>query len=145
MKTIRTEILINASAEKIWQVLIDFEKYPEWNPFIKKISGEKRPGGQMRVVIQPQGQKGMEFTPVIQKYETNAELQWLGHLWITGLFDGRHSFKLVPIDQSRTLFIHSEQFTGLLVGMLWKSLQSPTLGGFEQMNQALKSRAERAR
>ena len=144
MKTIRTEIQINVSAQQLWSYLLDFDQYPDWNPFIKKISGEKKPGGRLKVLIQPQGQKAMEFTPTILRYEPESELQWLGHLWISGLFDGRHSFNLVPLSYDRTLFIHSEQFTGLLVPFLWKSLQAPTLQGFEQMNKALKQRAESA-
>jgi hypothetical protein len=142
MKTIRTEIQINASPEKIWAILNDFENYPNWNPFIKKLSGEKRQGGKLKAFIQPRSQKGMKFTPTIQRYEQNRELQWLGQLWFSGLFDGKHSFKLVPIEQGRTLFVHSEEFTGILVNLLWKSLQAPTLMGFEQMNEALKKRAE---
>lgn len=143
MKTIRTEIQINASPEKIWAILNDFEQYPVWNPFIKKISGEKKVQGRLKALIQPYGGKAMEFTPLIQTYEVNSELQWLGKLWIPGLFDGRHSFKLVPVEKARTLLIHSEQFSGILVPLLWKSLHAPTLKGFELMNQALKERAEK--
>jgi hypothetical protein len=142
MKTIRTEIQINATPEKIWTILNDFEQYPVWNPFIKKISGDKKVQGNLRVLIQPYGGKAMEFRPLIQKYEVNSELQWLGKLWLSGLFDGWHSFKLVPVEQERTLLIHSEQFSGMLVPLLWKSLHAPTLKGFELMNQALKERAE---
>jgi uncharacterized protein YndB with AHSA1/START domain len=35
MKEIRTEILINAQAYKVWKALTDFNSYPSWNPFIK--------------------------------------------------------------------------------------------------------------
>jgi Polyketide cyclase / dehydrase and lipid transport len=38
-KEIVTEIEINAAPSRVWQVLTDFEKYPIWNPFIKKITG----------------------------------------------------------------------------------------------------------
>jgi uncharacterized protein YndB with AHSA1/START domain len=38
-KEIVTEIEINAPPSRVWQILTDFEKYPTWNPFIKKISG----------------------------------------------------------------------------------------------------------
>jgi len=31
MKQLRTEIKIKASPEKIWAVLTDFAKYPDWN------------------------------------------------------------------------------------------------------------------
>ena len=36
-KQIKTSIHINATKEKVWEILMDFEKYPEWNPFIKSI------------------------------------------------------------------------------------------------------------
>lgn len=36
-KEIKTEIVINASPEKIWAILKDFDKYPAWNPFIKSV------------------------------------------------------------------------------------------------------------
>ncbi|QHT68254.1 SRPBCC domain-containing protein [Rhodocytophaga rosea] len=142
MKTVRTEITIHAPAEKIWNILMDFEQYPYWNPFIKKISGEKKQHGKLEAFIQPEGQSGMRFRPTIQKYEPNREFQWLGNLWFSGIFDGRHSFKLIPLENGSTLFIHAEQFTGLLVTPLWRMLYAPTLKGFESMNVALKQRAE---
>jgi uncharacterized protein YndB with AHSA1/START domain len=38
-KEIITGIEINAPPSHVWQILTDFEKYPTWNPFIKRISG----------------------------------------------------------------------------------------------------------
>jgi len=40
MREVRTEIEIAASASSVWQVLTDFARYSEWNPFISCISGE---------------------------------------------------------------------------------------------------------
>jgi len=40
MKGISSEIEISTSAEKVWQVLTDFDSFPEWNPFIKMIEGK---------------------------------------------------------------------------------------------------------
>jgi uncharacterized protein YndB with AHSA1/START domain len=39
-KSIKTEIVINASKEKVWHVLTDFKRYPQWNPFITSVEGE---------------------------------------------------------------------------------------------------------
>lgn len=33
-------IIINADIEKVWDVLIDMEKWPEWNPEVKRVSLE---------------------------------------------------------------------------------------------------------
>ena len=37
MKEIYTEIEINSSAEEVWNILINFANYPNWNPFMKQI------------------------------------------------------------------------------------------------------------
>ncbi len=47
MKEIKTEIDIHSSSEKVWRILTDFSKYPEWNPFIDRISGELKEGSKL--------------------------------------------------------------------------------------------------
>lgn len=62
-KEIVTEIEINATPSRIWQILTDFEKYPTWNPFIKKISGIPRTNEKLEVhMLDPRGGT-MVFTP----------------------------------------------------------------------------------
>ena len=39
-KNISTEILINASKEKVWTILTDFDNYKSWNPFMINSSGQ---------------------------------------------------------------------------------------------------------
>ena len=39
-RRIDTEILIQASSERVWAVLTDFAAYPEWNPFIVSLEGK---------------------------------------------------------------------------------------------------------
>lgn len=80
MKEIITDIEINASAERVWQVLTDFAAYPQWNPFIRRAKGEAKAGARLKVYIQPSGAQGMSFRPTVLKAEPNRELRWLGHL-----------------------------------------------------------------
>ena len=142
MKELRTEIEIQASDEQIWQLLTDFASFPQWNPFIRQVKGEAKAGGRLEVHIQPSGASGMTFKPVVLKVEPNRELRWLGRLLIPGLFDGEHIFTIETLEANRVRFTQREVFTGLFVPLFARSLNTDTRRGFEEMNQALKSRAE---
>ena len=138
-KQIRTSISINASKEKIWQILTDFEKYPEWNSFIKSVTGEVKVGNQIQIKLQ-----GMTFKPFVLTFIENSELKWIGHLWFKGLFDGEHTFKLIDNENGTINFEQRENFTGILVKLFTKSLNKDTKNGFERMNKELKLRAEKS-
>jgi hypothetical protein len=140
MKNIQTEILINTDITKVWDVLMNFDNYPKWNPFITSISGEPKLGSRLTVSIKPPGGKGMTFKPRVLAFETNKELRWLGHLLFTGFFDGEHKFELIDNGNGTTSFKQSEKFKGMFVGLL--NLEN-TQKGFEAMNEKLKEMAER--
>ena len=118
MKELRTEIEIQASAERVWQLLTDFASFPQWNPFIRKASGNIRVGERLEVRLQPSGASAMTFRPTVLKVEPNREFRWLGHLLISGLFDGEHIFTIEPLGESRVRFTQREFFKGLLVPLL---------------------------
>jgi hypothetical protein len=142
MKELHSEIEIDAPAERVWHLLIDFASYPQWNPFIRKISGEPATGERLEVRIEPPGGRGMTFKPKVLNAEDNRKLRWQGHLMVPGLFDGEHSFTIQPLGENRVRFVQREAFRGLLVPLFSRSLDNNTQRGFEQMNRALKERAE---
>ena len=141
MRKIRTEITINASPERVWNVLTAFNDYPKWNPFIKSISGELLAGKKLLVNIQLQGSKGMLFKPELQKIIKHKELRWKGKFLFKGIFDGEHYFIIDQNNEGTSTFIQGEIFSGLLVSF-FKGILEKTLSGFEEMNKALKRRAE---
>jgi hypothetical protein len=144
MKELHSEIEIDAPAERVWRVLTDFASYPQWNPFIRRISGEPTTGERLEVRIEPPGGRGMTFRPTVLNAEDNRELRWLGHLLVPGLFDGEHSFAIQPLNENRVSFVQREAFKGVLVPLFARSLDNNTHRGFEEMNRALKERAEAA-
>ena len=142
MKELRSQIEIGATAERVWQVLTDFAAYPEWNPFIRRVNGRPEVDEQLVVRMRPTGAKGLTFRPTVMRVEPNRQLRWLGHLLVPGLFDGEHIFEIEELDQGRVLFTQREVFKGLLVPLLARSLDLDTQRGFEEMNRALRERAE---
>lgn len=138
VKQIKTSVTINSSKERIWQILTDFERYSEWNPFIESVTGNLKVGNQIKIQLQ-----NMTFNPVILTFKENEELKWLGHFGFKGLFDGEHKFKLIDHANGTVTFEQSENFSGILVRFFAKSLDKDTKVGFEKMNKELKLRAEK--
>ena len=142
MKTIKTEILINSTPGKIWELLTDFDGYPEWNPFIKSIQGSLSEGSKLEVKIAPPNEKAMIFKPSVLKVTQEREFRWLGNLGVKGLFDGEHYFVLEQVKDNEVRFIHGENFKGILVGLFGGMLKK-TEHGFRLMNDALKGECEK--
>jgi hypothetical protein len=141
-KEIKAAILINASPSTVWNILTDFEKYPNWNPFIKSITGNIKIGENFTARIEPPNSKGMTFKPKLLAFEKHKEFRWLGKLFIKGLFDGEHKFELIDNNDGTTTFIQSEKFYGILVPLFKKMLDINTRNGFNEMNIKLKEIAE---
>ena len=142
MKELHLEIEIDASAELVWGVITDFASYPEWNPFVRKISGEPKVGERLEVRLEPPGGRAITLRPTVLKAEPERELRWLGHLWVSGLFDGEHSLSIHRLGEDRVRFVQAETFGWVLVPLFARSLDDGTRRGFEEMNRALKERAE---
>ena len=141
-KGLYTEIEINASPEDVWAVLTDFSKFPEWNPFMRRASGEVKQGERIEVYLQPPDGTGMAFKPTLTRVEANRELRWLGHTLVSGVFDGEHIFIIEPLEDDRVRFVQREKFTGMLASLMLRMIGENTLRGFEAMNKALKARSE---
>jgi hypothetical protein len=141
MHRLETSIDIKASAGRVWSLLMDFPAYPRWNPLVRSIEGLPSPGEPLKVVIQSPGAGAMRFRPQVLACATNREFRWKGRLWMPGLFDGEHYFRIEPGSQG-VLFTQGEVFSGLFVPLFRRSLDGATKRGFVLMNEALKQEAE---
>src|SRR5215212_9728459 len=142
MKELHSEIEISAPAEHVWGILTDFASYPQWNPFIRSISGEPKTGERLEARLEPPGGRGVTLRPTVLNAEPNRELRWLGHVLVPGLFDGEHFLIIQPLEDNRVRFVQRGEFRGVLVPLIARSLENNTQQGFEEMNRALKERAE---
>ena len=140
--SITTEIEIDAPASAVWAELADTEAYADWNPFVRRISGDLDVGNYLQVTVGAEGNTPMDFTPEVLAADVNAELRWVGRLGFKGIFDGEHYFILEETDRGTTIFHHGENFTGLLGFPLIALIREDTRNGFLAMNEALKARAE---
>lgn len=136
-KHIETRIIIHATPEQVWHAFTQFNTYPEWNPFVSKLTGTPVVGQKITVKL-----PGMTFNPKVLVYNANREFRWAGKLWLKGLFDGEHYFILQDNGNGTTTFIQGEHFKGFLLPLFKHMLDTKTVAGFNAMNEALKKRVE---
>ena len=144
MKQIETSITINANRLRVWETLMAFDSYSQWNPFIRSISGSAHENSRIKVALLPQGNnRTITLKPVVLSNIPLTEFRWKGKLVVNGLFDGEHYFTLKDQPDGSTLLTHGEHFSGVLIPLLSGLLKS-TEESFVQMNEALKKQAETA-
>lgn len=137
-----TEIEIDAPPEAVWEVLIDFEAYPEWNPVLE-ITGEPTEGERLEVTAAYENTRPLTFRPGVVVADEPTEFRWQGRLFVPGLYDGEHRFVLAPVDDGeRTRLVQAETFRGALVGFINRRIGHDVERGFDRANEALKRRVE---
>ena len=142
MKSIRSEIDIHAPVVRVWELLADLASYPDWNPFIRRAEGTLAQGERLRLELQiPDGMR-MKIRPRLITVIEQAEIRWIGHLMVPGLFDGNHRFVLTPLAPARTRLLQQETFRGALVPVFGRWIGAGARRGFEAMNRAAKARLE---
>ena len=141
MKEVRTEIEISADPRKVWQILADFEKYDQWNPFIVKVTGQAKEGSKIEIHIETPSGRSRKYGPMVTKVDQDRELRWHGK---SILLNGEHIFTIEQIEQGLVRLVHREVFDGFLTSVFGKSLDTDVKKGFDEMNRALKERAERS-
>ena len=141
MRVLETDIEIDTTPEQVWAVLTDFPTFAEWNPFITSIEGSPSEGQRLAITIRPPAARAMSFKPTVTASEPNRHLAWLGRLGLPRIFDGAHEFTIESNERGGTSFTQRETFRGVLVPLLAGTLKH-TREGFEQMNEAIKQRAE---
>lgn len=130
---------VRAPADRVWQILVDFRTYGEWNPFIYKITGEAVEGEKLRIWLRTPSGRERTYEPTVLTVDSGRELRWLGKSF---LLEGEHIFTIESSEPGVSRFIQREIFRGPLTWFFGARIDEDISGGFEQMNQALKRRAE---
>jgi hypothetical protein len=143
MRRISTSIDIAAPSSRVWEVLMNFPAYSDWNPFIRQIAGSTNPGSKLQLTVQPEGGSAMSFVPEVLVCMPEREFRWRGRVLFKGVFDGEHALKLTESTAAACTFAQEETFSGVLVPLIMRgAMLAGTEAGFEAMNRALKARAE---
>jgi hypothetical protein len=140
MKAYEARASIEASPERIWSILLDGSAYTDWDSGVVKLDGQIAPGARVKVTSEANPRSGcaVRVTDIVP----NESMRWSGGMPL-GLFTGVRTFTLSPASSGATAFKVREEYTGPLLGMIWKSM--PDLQpSFDKFASGLKARAERS-
>jgi hypothetical protein len=141
VEEIHTTAVIEAPAFVVWQVLTDFPKYPEWNPFILKINGELKVNSKLAMEMKFANEKIVHGEFLVMGAEVEREISWGGKNG-GNLFVMEHRLAIQPLARNRVTFLHTGRFGGDIVLLVARNLHLLLEKQFENMNVALKARAE---
>ncbi len=130
---VQTEIVVKGTPEQIWDLLIDFEQYPQWHPYLSKVSGEFKEGKYLKFTIKNQdGEEEGKFRARLIKIIPNHEISWGGNLCF--FFRAKHYFYLIKIDDTHTKLVQGEYWKGVFGKKYGKKIYQDLTEKFIQMN-----------
>lgn len=131
---------INASPEKVWELLVDAQAFTDWDPDVTRIEGTIALGEKVTVYTKVSPDRSFPVT--VAEFVPNQKMVWASGMPL-GLFKGQRTFTLKPDGAGKTHYHVIEQFSGLLLPLI--RLTIPDLNeAFQRHAQALKTHAESA-
>jgi hypothetical protein len=138
MKEYRATTTIKAVPEKIWAILTDAAKYPEWDPVAERIDGRIALGE--KVTAYTKLSPGRGFPATVTEFEPGRKMTWSGGMPF-GLFKGVRTFTLVPKGDGNVEFTLQETFSGPMLALIGGTIPDMT-EPFKGFVAGLKKRAE---
>jgi hypothetical protein len=121
----------------VWAVLVDAASWPHWDSGVDAVDGTLAEG--QKITIRSAAAPGRAFPVKVTEFEPFRRLVFSGGMPL-GLFRGTRTYTLTP-DGAGTVFRMREEYTGPMVGPIWKSM--PDLQpSFDRFATGLKQRIE---
>lgn len=128
---------IRASPDRIWKLLTDAPRFPEWNSTVTTIDGAIALGQTLKLRVP--SAPGRVFKPKVSAFEPGRSMVWSDGM--APMFKGVRTYTLTPGEGGTTVFSMAERFSGLMLPMIKGSL--PDFGPiFETYARDLKRAAE---
>ena len=134
---------IDAPQDFVWSVLIDYARYPEWNPYTVAVEATLELGARVVLHLPDPAKPAETFAttewmsvidpPRHLQYNTGTEIPGIHAVrdqWVTDLGAGRSSYQTTDV------------FTGEIAQFVFDLQGAWVTAGFNATAQALKARAE---
>jgi hypothetical protein len=141
---VRHDVIINSPIQNVWETIIDFKKYENWNSQLRYLGGTIALNEVIHLKLSVEGATSYEFKPTISQWEEGKSFAWIARTGLPRIFDGEHFFEIKSNPDGTTTVVNREEYRGVL-SLLMQQLPAMKLApkGFEKMNAELKSHIEK--
>jgi uncharacterized protein YndB with AHSA1/START domain len=139
MKSYSATINISASPGTVWKVLIDGDKYPDWDPGMDRVEGTIALGEQVKFFTKMSPDRA--FPAKVTTFEPGQKMVLTGGMPL-GLFKSVRTHTLTPNANGDTTFETKEIFSGLLLPLFGRNIPDLTQV-FENFATGLKTQSEK--
>lgn len=139
--SVAVSVEIAAPQQMVWDVLADFERYDEWNPFTPRVDVEPRVGGRARLTV-VMGERTITSPERVRVWDPPHQLAWglrLGGPW---LLEATRYQQLDALGPQRTCYRTWERFRGPLAPLVERLHGDTVSHGFASVAVALRERVE---
>ena len=149
VKAVGASVEIDAPVERVWDVLRDVERYPEWNPFTVSVQTDFALGSPVDMRVNLFGRYRRDGSPrtihqveYVTGYDEGRRVSWgvpVGPSWF--ILADRWQ-ELTDLGGGRTRYETVDEFTGVGVGFMLLLMRRHMERGFTEVGLALKERCE---
>lgn len=137
---IEHRIGVAAAPEKVWAVIVDFERWSDWNPLHPEATGRLSIGGALEVVEVLEGEAPRRAQVTVPDWTPEQQLIWRDRRGF--LSRSTRYFEIEKLSETGCVLANGEIFEGLR-GEDWAiRRQRKFRAAFEAINEAIKARAE---
>lgn len=142
-QTIYSEkVIINAPIEFVWDVLVDLDQYPQWNPFTVKVDTTLKIGDPVYLHVKMGSKKQRVQKEQVRAVTRPYKLAWGMKIWNDFFLTALREQLLEPCGEGACTYVTSDAFNGILTSLIVKTFGKDIEEGFNAVAYALKERAE---
>lgn len=137
-----SEARIDASSEEVWAVIMDLDKYPEWNPYTIKMTSTLEVGDPMVMKVKMNDLVTLDQTEHIRVLEPGHKVCWGINTDTPEFNSGERCQWLEPLPGGGTLWRNEDLIQGSANPLVSSLFGSDVQNGFDAVGVALKKRVE---
>lgn len=143
VRSVGAATVIDAPVARVWEVLVDVARYPEWNPFTIRVETDFELGSPVDMQVDLFGRgRTMHQVEYVTSFVEGRRVSWGVNVGPSWFITADRWQELTDLGDGRTRYETVDEFTGIGVGFMLLLMRRHMARGFADVAAALKARCE---